>query len=880
MANQTVTTDLNMTTVISNGLANGENITINSNATVTVDQSPSVLVGQISINEGEFLLDGANAINPIVFVGERAEEINVNGAGTFRATLGWWEFPSTGNGTASQTFDCSTYFSSSGSGITSDVFAGVWVETGRRINYDGGSGVAPVVGDWVFKVSDTDVHGRIEEVNGTATSGYIVVTFLTGSLADNDAIELHTIQDNAGPDYQISWTANAVGADVLESGVFQEFGNCYQNSVDYLTSMGSGISGFAYSQPYQNNTLTFGDGVNGFIVPAGARVRVPMVHICTSSTTEYPLGSTVWEASAANMYELETVNGGDCFLAGVSVGSAQLEDNLGNEFQASYCATSINMGVYGALSRPTYDHCIFVSDIVGDQRSQGRSVPPIVDLVSGADIRDCIGVFMNDAAETTQFGGQTSLGVNIERVIQLGNGAANEFEALRLDGVTINDLVVVGTQVVFTTMFNGDVRLLKTQRNFDGTVAGSDQVVFNASSNSVKVTGWEILQNSCPDDSKMIITDCSNIGVRGFHFIDRKFDNEALGVLQGEEFCSIGGLCADITLARCWQDNGNPNEFVFVASGTSKNVKVLNCSAQYNGEVEPDGINTMFRGLHSGSGNLGSGSGLETDYPGTAGAHCGDVFESGTKGYIYYRNVPGTDDFPITVTAGSPIFTKDGDVDVTSGDQWEVDMGYFALGHTGFSGVLTTTRNGGQNGEGVDTWTGVDIDFQYDTGSGYNGTWLDLRTPVNLTAITDTTDGVRLKLRFTGNATQTNGQAITIHTSTTLADQIANYHPLDQQEVSLSVTARAADTSAVIEGARVYLLAGSGGPLVEGTVIMDSLTNASGQVTVPTFVYSADQPVVGRVRKGSESPFYKTSPLSGTITTAGFDTTAFMVGDG
>lgn len=880
MANQTVTTDLNMTTVISNGLADGQNVTINSGAIVTVDQSPTVLIGQISINQGELLLDGANAVNPIVIAGEAAEEINVNGAGTLRASLGWWDFPTTGTGLANQTFDSSSYFSTSGSGITSDVFSGVWVETGRRINYTGGIGVPPEVGDWLFKASDNDIHGRIESVSGDGVSGYVVVTFLTGTVADGESIELHTLQDNKGPDYQKSWTATSVGADILEVGVFQGFGNCYQNSIDYLTSVGSGVSGFAYSQAFQSNTLTFGDGVNGFIVPDGARIRVPMVHVCTSDTTSYPTGATVWEASASNMYELETVNGGDCFLSGVSLGSAYWEDNLGNEFQAEYCASNINFGIYGALGRPTYDNCIFVSDIVGDQRSAGRSVPPVVDLVSGADVRDCIGVHMDDSAETTQFGGQTSLGVNLERIIQISNGTTIEFEILRITGFTIHDLFVAGAPVVFTTAFDGDVRLLKTQRNLDGTVSNGDQVIFTASCDSIKITGWEIIQHSAPDDSKSIITDCSNIGIRGFHFIDDKFDNEALGVTDGEEFCSIGGLCSDITLARCWQDRGNPNEFVFVASGTSKNVTVLNCSAEYSGEVEPDGINTAMRGIHGGSGSLGAGTGFETDFAGTTGAHFGDVFESDVKGYVYYRNVPGNSDYPITVLSGNPLFTKDGDVDVVSGDQWEVDMGYFALGHTSFTGVLTTTRNGSQNGEGVDTWTAVDIDFQYDTGSGYNGTWLDLRTSSNLTSISDTTEGVRLKLRFTATSAQTNGQALTIHTTTTLSAQSENLHAIDQQEVAVNITAKSAADSSTIEGARVYIVTDVGGPVAAGTILLDSLTDANGSVAIPAYVYTADQPITGRVRKGSSAPYYKTSPIAGVITSTGFNTTAFMIGDG
>jgi len=876
MANQTVTVNKTLTQVISDGLGNGQNLTINAGATVTVTESPTVLVGQISINDGELLLDGANATNPIVFVGELNEEVNVNGAGVLRSSLGWWEFPTTSNGNANQTFNVSTYFDSAG--IDADVFSGVWVETGRRINYDGGSGVAPVVGDWVFAVNDQSIHGRITEVSGTASSGYFVVRFLTGSLSNNDQIELHTIQDHFGPDYQISWTGNCNGADVLESGVYQEFGNAHQNNINGMSLCGAGMGGFVFAQAYQSNTLTFGDGTNGFIPPNGAKIRVPMVHFATGTTTTFAADASIW-GTGTSRYELETVNGGDCYLDGASFGSAYFEDSLGGQFQASYCAANTGFGVYAAIGRTSYDHCIFVGDIDGDTLSAGRSVPPIVDLVSGADIRDCLGVATNDSAETSQFGGQTSIGVNIERCIQLGVSVATEAEFVRVNDFTVYDFVMIGAPFVFTTSNNATIKLLKTQRNMDGSVAGSDQIYMSASCSNIKFTGWEILNNSCPDDSKIAIVDSNNIAVRGFHFIDRKFDNEALGGTQGEEFVSIGGLCSDITLSRCWTDRGTPNEFALIASGTSKNVLIQNCSGEYNGEIDPDGINTLFRGFHGGSGKLGSGSGLETDYPGTAGAMMGDAFESNTKGYIYYRAAPGTDEYPLTILSGNPKFTKDGDVDSVSGDQWEVDMGYVALGHIAFSGNVTTTRNAIQTAEGVNNWSQVDIDFQYDTGTGYNGTWLDLRTPSNLTSISGMVDGIRLKLRFTGNATTVNGQAITIHTTTTIADQYANLYPLDQAEVDLAVTVLDAATLAPIQNARVYVLAGPGGPLTEGSVIINGLTNSSGQILVNSYAYAGDQPVIGKARRGTNPTFYKSAIISGAITTSGLDVSAFMVKD-
>lgn len=95
---------------------------------------------------------------------------------------------------------------------------------------------------------------------------------------------------------------------------------------------------------------------------------------------------------------------------------------------------------------------------------------------------------------------------------------------------------------------------------------------------------------------------------------------------------------------------------------------------------------------------------------------------------------------------------------------------------------------------------------------------------------------------------------------------------------TLTVTVQDLVDSSVIEGARVYLTAGAGGPLPEGTVLMNEVTNASGVATV-AFDYTADQPFTGRVRKGSSSPYYKTGPVAGTLGATALDTTVLLIGD-
>jgi len=96
--------------------------------------------------------------------------------------------------------------------------------------------------------------------------------------------------------------------------------------------------------------------------------------------------------------------------------------------------------------------------------------------------------------------------------------------------------------------------------------------------------------------------------------------------------------------------------------------------------------------------------------------------------------------------------------------------------------------------------------------------------------------------------------------------------------VDLEITVRDIDDNSAIENARIRMTADTGGPETVGTVLLEGLTNASGQLS-GTYRFSSDQPVTGRIRKGSTSTYYKTAGIAGTITDAGLALTIFMIKD-
>ena len=89
-----------------------------------------------------------------------------------------------------------------------------------------------------------------------------------------------------------------------------------------------------------------------------------------------------------------------------------------------------------------------------------------------------------------------------------------------------------------------------------------------------------------------------------------------------------------------------------------------------------------------------------------------------------------------------------------------------------------------------------------------------------------------------------------------------------------------------VTGANDYTYTVSGSPATPATgtinaqfVVLSGLTNVSGVLTTSAFNYLSDLAISGRARKSTSSPFYKTGPVAGTITSAGFSTTVFLQRD-
>jgi len=416
MANKTITSNTDMETLIATGLNSGENITINSGAVLTCTETPSVLIGRVTINQGELHIDGTNisSDNLINFVGEGGlisgandETITINGQGKLTITGDWFDIGTT-NGTNSQVIDLSTatgsaYWEKDGADFCVDVIPMLQIETGRRIDYDNAVGTTPEVGDWIYLTSDRTVMGKVKSVG----TGYLVVWLLTGSLSDNDAIQCRKVVDNYGPDMQISWTANVNNAsgDIKEAGVYMEFGNARCAGTNYISSFGNGLGGLVFIHEFQSTDLTLGSntgsGFGGFVPPSGCNIRVPNVIVNTSSLTDessgtpYPDGEAFGCATNNNeteWYQIECSAGGEIDMSVCNWGNAFTNDNQASKCDCEYVGTVINIGSNIAGSRTSYHHCVVCQSIETNARNNQYYFGNVQDLVSGADVTFCMAV--------------------------------------------------------------------------------------------------------------------------------------------------------------------------------------------------------------------------------------------------------------------------------------------------------------------------------------------------------------------------------------------------------------------------------------------------------------------------------------------------------
>ena len=226
---------------------------------------------------------------------------------------------------------------------------------------------------------------------------------------------------------------------------------------------------------------------------------------------------------------------------------------------------------------------------------------------------------------------------------------------------------------------------------------------------------------------------------------------------------------SDCIIRRSYFQNSRSNFFIGPAN-TYSNFDIDNCGTDYADLQQMGGVRTRIRGLKSTNSTVTTSAG--------SGTNVMDLFTSTTAGRIVFG---GGDPDPITpqlVVAGGAGAGAAGNgttilPNLNDTATWESP--WFHLGHTGLANtapIITGTNTGN-----------FTLDFQYDTGAGWNGTWL-AATGTNLSGVgaINPATGIKLKLRATvtvANATNAIGFVSVITNTTSVAQDTLYPFPFD-----------------------------------------------------------------------------------------------------
>lgn len=859
MANQVISSDSNHDELT--GRLAGEDIAIQGGAVLTIDSMPHRtamgILGDITITAGTLYIDGT-----------RTFEVAYSGGSGTLPTVG-------------------TQISWNGGADTGKIVA---LNSGNNV-----SGILTLTKDVNTTTPDSD--DSITDGSWLANLDSVKVGFLIVYGEDQDwgSVDAQSVFRITGDWYEVGvgdgtnnqsftlphnghqhavWVETGAGTNVFE--IWHRVASDGVSTVYYnsLTQWGgSWESGFVFNQSFGSSTLSFGTSTAGGAPPNGARIRIPNVHLGTTTTANPTTEiNSVTLASHASIIapntnlniQIDHLNCSSMRIEFIGTNAVNVSDSCWSLSNVASLINKVNSNV-------VLDNCAIINpgNTTGGIAHGALQNYVILDNIGGITINDCVfmgalngnnaGVLNLTTMANIAFTGKCKLVSNQQDentcATLRGSIAVNvSAETLVLLGGSLYALAGCNNWEIDELIFGLPPGRGTTEQNINCiNIAGTQNFKINSGK---KASGAKV-----GTIGAFILTDSFDTWISNFGTVDNKIDGEN----RLTYVISCNGITSGVTLKRVYFDNLN-SASDFLLLNSCANVLIENCSGDYNSEIEPDCNRTLFKGVHGGSGGPGSATGIEDDLVNVIGTCFYDVFTSDTAGLVglVFNDKGNFHAGDVTITAGTPFFNGLGDLVMnTVGDQIVYEFPYWIRGHTALSNITPSKIGINPNN--------ISAEYSLDTGSGY-GAWNDA-TDVNLSSETIDPSGFKIRFRFTTTTgTSQNLRGFAIYTDTTINAQLNNLYPLNV--VTVKVTVLDIDTELPIEGARVYLKKVS-----DNTVIFNDLTDSNGVVQDTGFEFESSIAVSGRVRKASSAPLYKNSVISATVTSSGLDLTIFMIKD-
>jgi hypothetical protein len=793
MANITVSTSSNFDDAGNLALLNGDNITINSGAVLTINSDVrwgqnAAVVGDVDVTEGEFKID---------------------------ATETWW--------------------------VPFDASSGNVPSLGTRGTPDvtrGGSNVGEFLGVWT-------ALGVAPSASGGAmpASGFVKLRSKSTTLADNDVLTFAggaTITINSATGGQRGWihfvgeegTSSAsgralaptlgklttrggwfeIGTGSGSSGqTLQYFVADYCPAIQVETASGSGVYewwGLCPSADFSATNIatddrgrfftcsaagliTFGGATFGKLPPSGARIRCPNVHVSSSTSANWAANTI--NATTANRYSFQSTGGiidleYTAFCGSIGcVGSALLSAKYCTGVDSAFNDGSVTSPLISNNKEVYYEECAC-------SRLGVNSLHFIALYCQKVTFKNCHS-FRSSGAGTGSFGFSVvnSDQILIENPLLIANTTIVPLDVSYSTNVTITNPTLVGAPGGILGTITGVQGIKITGIKFDAktcTAATASQTLLSFTNcTDVLVDGVSYWQSNVPPSFYIISlsSQCSNVRIRNIGTRAAPFD-----VTGGRRIVTITN-CKRVLMNRIYQTGGNQSpDTVYLVSNCDElySIDCGNASNYSDQSAFPAASNTTFYRRTSTGGAKSYSSTPLTGSTATQflafGTHFQEQEVSATEVWLTVncgteKSASEFSTSAYTDDVGS--IKRDGNNGLllrTLNDQVTWTWNYWILGLTAFANTAPIL-----NGTNTGNFT---LQYDLDKGTGFSGTFKTL-SGANLSSETGILPGgVKVRIRAICATANTANllRAISIVGTTSASDVTNNYYPYNEPPVTLS----------------------------------------------------------------------------------------------
>lgn len=534
------------------------------------------------------------------------------------------------------------------------------------------------------------------------------------------------------------------------------------------------------------------DGTNntGFLPPSGCRVRIPNIILtCCTRTAGGSGARVVPNATLATRQEWITTGAG-------TISITRAVSNWNNTWAQPYRVTLLDSAFADTINISEQATALSISNCaVAPTASQINFALNLVSNFAGGTVADSKFVRVSLAASGAYIN-QTNFitGVAFSNNVHISltnraNATTGAWTATQAVDCTWTNETLCGGRLLMVACIRPTVTGLRYIDGWTATTGtGNPMAAVDATGATTGLTVDGITlptTNNHPYNALVNFTASYDGVVKN---IGSRASTLNLGAAnQTGLIVSSGGNNANIKVKRVYVANTRTGLHSFVNS--DDRILLESVFGDFADTTAIAALNSQSRG-----GGLTSAT---TGQVSVYGTHWVDEFTSATAGrLIALMNEPAASSGSQSqVTSGAPSFNSSGQIALTVvGQQLTMEMPYFALGHTAAANLaptLTGTNTGNHT-----------VEFQFDKGSGYNGTWLTAnQTNWNSVGVITPSVGIKIKLRITC-ATANAGNLLTqvrFDTVSTLVAQTDNLYPISVNTATF--TGLPAGTDAVVRAA-------------------------------------------------------------------------------